>query len=379
MSPRKRLSKNKGLPDNVYSYVSKGRTYYRYKHPLTGKMHSLGSDKAQSFAAARVLNTKLVKETDIAQRILSPKAVTLEKLVEKFEEEKLPTMDLVKKSREHYKRRLNRLKTDKPDWIIGEVTTEDIANYLDESFINDSYIKHRSVLSKLFNFSQNKGYRSDNPVEPTEPKSNVKKQRKRLKLNEYKAIHAIAPDWMKIAMELSLLTLQGRHEVLNMKFTDIKDDYLHVVREKTKKNEWAHLRIKMNPALEALKSRAKRSGIVSPYFVHREPARRIAAEGRDHWTQLTLNDFTSRFKEIRDETGLFDHLEPKQKPTFHEIRALGSWLYEKQGFGTGEYVQKLMAHADEKTTEYYQSGHEVKWMEVEAGLDIKAALNSENS
>jgi len=161
-----------------------------------------------------------------------------------------------------------------------------------------------------------------------------------------------------------------------MKFSEIKDGYLHVIREKTKKNEWSHLRIKMNPALEALKSRAKRSGIVAPYFVHREPARRIRAEGRDHWTQLTLNDFSARFKELRDSTDLFDKLEPGQKPTFHEIRALGSWLYEKQGFCTGDYVQKLMAHADEKMTEYYQSGHEVKWMEVEAELDLKTVFGA---
>jgi integrase len=338
-------------------------------------MHSIGSDKTQAFAAARVLNDRLIQSTDITAAILSPGSISMEDLIKKYEKELLPTKDIGPRTLGHYERRLKRFKKDIPNWNVSETTIGEVASYLDENFKNDSYIKHRSMLSELFNFSQNKGYRTNNPVEPTLSKSAVKKQRQRLKLNEYKAIHEIAPDWMKIAMELGLLTLQGRHEVCNMKFSDVKDDYLYVIREKTKKNEWSHLRIKMNPALEDLKSRAKRSGLVSPYFVHREPGRRIKAQERDHWTQLTLNDFSARFRELRDKTGLFDHLDARQKPTFHEIRALGSWLYEKQGFGTGEYVQKLMAHADEKMTEYYQSGHETKWMEVEAGLDIKAVFS----
>lgn len=376
MAPGLRLTKNKGLPENLYTHVVKGRTYYRYKHPITKKMHSLGCDKQQAVVAARVANNKLFKPDDLVKNILGNNSITLKDLIEQFEANKLPTMEIGPKTLEHYKRRLNRIKKDRGHWIVSDTGTDEIAEYLDKNFKNDAYIKHRSVVSKLFNYAQNKGYRKDNPVEPTESKSSVKKQRQRLKIEEFVAIHKIAPDWMKIAMELGLVTLQGRYEVLNMKFSDVNDGYLHVIREKTKKNEWAHLRIEMNPTLESLQRRARNSGLVSPYFVHREPGRRASAKDRNHWTQLTLNDFSARFREIRDETGLFNKLAPQQRPTFHEIRSLGSWLYEKQGFDTGEYVQKLMAHADEKTTEYYQSGHEQKWMNVQAGLDIKAVLKS---
>jgi len=173
-------------------------------------MHSLGSAKAQAVAAARVLNSRLIQDIDIAASILSPNAITLQKLIEKYEEELLPTKEIGKKTKAHYERRLNRFKKDKPSWIIGEVTIGEVAEYLDANFVNDSYIKHRSMLSELFNFSQNKGYRSDNPVEPTLSKSAVKKQRQRLKLNEYQAIHAIAPEWKKIARELALISLPGR-------------------------------------------------------------------------------------------------------------------------------------------------------------------------
>jgi integrase len=286
----------------------------------------------------------------------------------------MPEKELSPSTEKHYVSHLNRFLKDKPDWLVSEVSTADIANYLDETFVNDSYIKHRGMLLELFRFSINKGARSDNPVVAIYSKFAIKKKRNRLTIKEYKAIHTIAPEWMQIAMELALITLQGRHEVCNMKFSDIRDGYLYVVREKTRKNEWAHLRIKMNPALIKLKSRAQQSGIVSPFFVHRNPERRVRAENKEHWTQLALNDFTKRFRELREKTGLFDHVPKENRPTFHEIRSLGAWLYEKQGFDGTDYVQKLMAHSDEKMTKYYQSGHEERWMDVRADLDIADVL-----
>lgn len=380
MSPRRRLRKNKDLPDNVYPHQSKGITYYRYKHPKTGKMHSLGSNKAEALRNARVLNTHLIETTDKASEILKP-AVTLSRLIKRYETEFLPKKHEKKrhsqKTKDNYRRWLDRLKSDEcNEWIVADATTEDVAEYLDENFINDSYKRHRAIMLELFQFAQNKGYREINPVEPTMTLSPDPKKRQRLTIEQFKAIHEAAPDWMKIAMELGLLTLQGRNEVLNMKFSDVKDDLLYVTRKKTEKNEWAHLRIKMNPSLKSLRTRARNSGIASPYFVHREPERRVKAEERDHWTQLTLNDFSKRFRELRNSTGLFDHLDPYERPSFHEIRSLGSWLYEKQGFNDDDYVQRLMAHADKKTTEYYQSGHETKWMDVEAGLDMQAAFKT---
>ncbi|WP_365693010.1 tyrosine-type recombinase/integrase [Pseudomonas sp.] len=46
-----------------------------------------------------------------------------------------------------------------------------------------------------------------------------------------------------------------------------------------------------------------------------------------------------------------------ERPTFHEIRVLGAWLYEQQKFPQ-EYIQALMGHSDEKMTKHYQEGHE---------------------
>ena len=77
---------------------------------------------------------------------------------------------------------------------------------------------------------------------------------------------------------------------------------------------------------------------------------------------------------MRDEVGLFDHLEPHRRPTFHEIRSLGSRLYGEQGFPKS-YISKLMTHSDEKVTALYLRGGLVSddmYHEVSAELDLKA-------
>ncbi|MDZ5436566.1 hypothetical protein T3H00_28385 [Pseudomonas fluorescens] len=66
----------------------------------------------------------------------------------------------------------------------------------------------------------------------------------------------------------------------------------------------------------------------------------------------------------------YDHVPARERPTFHEIRALGSWLYEQQNFPT-EYILALMGHADEKMTRHYQEGHDEKKIEyLEVGAEL---------
>lgn len=376
MAPRQRSGKNKSFPRNLYVQIQNGATYFKYRHPITKKYHPLGKDKAEAIAAARVLNDRLLPDTDMTGKVLGLAEQSFSRLVERYKNELLPEKNLEASTLAHYERRLGRLDKDLGSKPVESFTVADCADYLDKNFVRDSYIKHRGVLIELFNFAMTKGFRSDNPAEPTRAKNNVEKVRQRMKLEEFKAIHAMAPDWMQIAMELALITLQGRYEVCNMKFTDVKDGRIFIVREKTKKNEWAHISIEINETIQDILTRSRKSGLVSPFVVHREPERRNKAKDREHWTQLTLNDFTAKFRDIRDSCSIFAGVPREERPTFHEIRALGAWLYEKQGFDRGSYVQQLMAHSDEKMTQYYQSGHEQKWMQVKAELSLSEVLKS---
>ncbi|MET4694782.1 hypothetical protein [Endozoicomonas lisbonensis] len=55
----------------------------------------------------------------------------------------------------------------------------------------------------------------------------------------------------------------------------------------------------------------------------------------------------------------------------HEIRALGSWIYEYRAEFNHNYVQLLPGHSTGKMATEYQEGHEIKYQEVEAGLALK--------
>lgn len=128
----------------------------------------------------------------------------------------------------------------------------------------------------------------------------------------------------------------------------------------------------MGKALREVVSECLRSPVASPYLIHYRPKARkreqIAA--KDHWTSVTPNYLSNKFSKARDAAHAYDHIPAIERPTFHEIRALGAWLYEQQNFPQ-EYIQALMGHADAKMTKHYQDGHTEKGIEyLEVGADL---------
>lgn len=375
MAPRKRIHKNLEL--NLYQNKVNGVDYYRYKHPLTGKMHGMGTNKRDANAAARILNAKLLRiETSLVDQVLGTNDKDMNYIIGRFQEEILPGKKLAAGTLKNYGYRLERISDDIGKKTIASFTVEDIARYLDENFEKSPYVKYRNTLSELFRFAILKGHRLENPVHTTYAKADIVKERQRMTLEQFQKMHASVPEWMKIAMELALVTLQGRHEICTMKYADIKDGALFITREKTKKNEWSHLSITITPELDSIIKRSRESKIVTPYIVHRRPIRVKDNKEKTHWSQVALNTFTSEFRRLRDDSGIFDSIPSHQRPTFHEIRALGAHLYEKAGYQT-EYVQQLMAHGDSKMTEYYQSGHETKWVQVRAELNLSDIFSNQ--
>ena len=83
-------------------------------------------------------------------------------------------------------------------------------------------------------------------------------------------------------------------------------------------------------------------------------------KNRNHHTQILSDFVTKAFGKTRDATGLFDDIPEKERPTFHEIRALGIMLYEKQGINP----DNLAGHMTEEMKKLYRSGHGIQWTEA---------------
>jgi integrase len=234
----------------------------------------------------------------------------------------------------------------------------------------------RSQLIKCFDFAIGHGYISENPANKTLPITALV-QRKRLTLQEFQVISDLAAPHIKRAMMLALLTLQRREDIAEMKFSDIKDGFLHVVQQKTEKskkrarfdskNRAAFLRILVTPKLKELITICRSSGVLSKYLIHHLHSRKSSGafnSSVDKGMPLQPDNITRGFASARNRSGLFDHLSPKERPTFHEIRSLGAHLYEQQGIDP----QALLGHTNANMTAHYLDGHGTKWTEVEASL-----------
>lgn len=384
--PRRRSKKNRDLPDNLSVDTKKnGAVYYSYIHPITKKKHHWGSvPKAKAVAAANQLNAKLMESENLIASVLTSETgntkqdVLFSTVFDRYKKEHLPSKKIKASTLKIHLYRLDRLKEDLGNENIQLFTVKALSDYLDKSFSKDPYIKHRSLLIDVYKFAKRKGIyvKTDNPALETEPKNDVAKVRQRLDIDGYKAIYEIAPGWMQDAMDFALITLQGRNEVLNAKFDDVVEEHIHIIREKTKnKTEKAFIRIPVKHDLKEVISRARLRGSFSPYIISRKPDRKVSnmMNSREHWQQILPNYFTAQFRKLRDECGHFKNMKKEERPTFHEIRALGGDLYLQAGYSK-EYVNSLYAHTTLKTTEIYLKGHRVEWSECEADLRLNTAL-----
>jgi len=188
------------------------------------------------------------------------------------------------------------------------------------------------------------------------------KDRHELDLRGYLAIRAKAPPWLALAMDISLVTLQSAHEVLNLEHSDYRNGHVTVIREKVSHlSDAAFLAIQETGELRELRARALRlDNVLSPFLVHRagKNRQRDADEIDDpnwHWSKVSVNYMGRAFKKALHAAGVYQHLAPEEEPTFHEIRGLGGRLCQDLGMEKPS-ISILMAHADPATTDLYLKG-----------------------
>lgn len=235
------------------------------------------------------------------------------------------------------------------DMILKEVRTRHIAEFLDlwlKEGKNTMAAGLRSVLSDTFREAIVEGHITNNPVAPTRaPVINI--QRERLDLDLYRQIRKAAehlPVWFPLAMDLALITAQRREDIAIMKFSDIYDDRLHVIQQKTGAMLAIPLSLNLPAAGLRLGTVVDRCRLVSRTdFLLSAGIRKNSPDGSIHPDGLT-----KKFVAARNLCGVNFSATP---PTFHEIRSLSGRLYEAI-YGK-QFAQKLLGHKSEKMTEKY--------------------------
>ena len=358
MRPRKPA--NRALPVNLY----KNGRYYQYRHPQTGRYHGMGTDRAAAIRAAHQLNARLFEPISLTERVLGTQrqapgaessplfSVWLDTYSSILDERQLAPI-----SRYQRGRQLLTLREALGSLPLATITTRHIAEFLDTRPPRMANTL-RSVLNDCFNEAIAKGLLAANPVTVTKNRR-ISTQRQRLDLDAFHQIREHCPSHIQTALDLALITLQRREDILSFTWSDLRGGVLEVRQQKT----GTRLRITVTEPLKRVID-ACRTGIDTPWLVHyHRPVPRASIRAGD---PVNKDRLTKAFQEARDALGLYADLAPGARPSFHEIRSLGARLYEARGMDP----QTLLGHKTRQMTEVYLDSRREEWLIATPSVDV---------
>lgn len=368
MSPRPRKKGNLDLPPHVEANPQpSGKTYYRYVLPNNTRK-SLGTDRQKAIDAGLALNITLSRNPDIMARVLSShhQAETsplppLKFAIEKYKQH-LDKKGLAASTREEQNYKLANYMQLWGDRTPAEITLLDVAGFLNGKS-NNSYVKHRILLIELWSYLTHQGWATENIANLTMEGIVEKKQRTRHTPEALDLIRSISPDYLQRAIDLARHSVQRREDLvlLHRSMINIPANTLTVLQQKSRNYATpVYIEIDMHPELQkaVIACLSTSLAFTCPYLLHYRP-KRMTPQIRDskpHHLAMTPDFLTREFGKYRDLAKVYAHLSASQRPSFHDIRALG--LYEiTQQYGKA-YAQALAGHATEGMTDHYIAGHE---------------------
>lgn len=335
------------------------------RNPVTGKKTRFSASQE---ALARQTAERLGEwiQAKRRQEALDAGRPTVKQLVTRWREERLPLQPWDKSTRRTAEWRLGRIDEECGHRLLDDTDCLFLETWISQAAKNkaDPFNKWRYIWVLLWRFAVGQKMAPTNEAQKVEPRSTSRKiegnrkTRQQLDIDGFKAIHAQAPAWLQLAMELSLVTLQARKEICSIRHPDFRDGFLFVIRDKVAGDSaMAFIKIRLSAELEELQSRARKlDGIASPYLIHRKPERMqrrwVENKNKPHWAYVNEQYLSKAFAAARDQVERFAKLPERARPTFHEIRGLGARLYQERGMSK-EAIQALMTHSDKKTTEIY--------------------------
>ncbi len=266
------------------------------------------------------------------------------------------------------------------------------------NFTGNTQAKARTIYLKFFTHNMHSDSRFMLLFGASSLKIDVPdKKRGRLSASQFNKIRHLAvehKEWALVnAMDIGLLTMLRRTNICNLEFANIESDKLNV--ELIKKKEPVTFIFDLNvPSNAALHEVVKRCRVQShdvvkgsvstpaPNLIHKiwfrkHSFRNVVISGRkgskNHISSVSPRILSKLFQEYRDMLPELIALPINERPTFHEIRALGCHRAIKAGMPL-EQVSMLLGHKDVETTErFYKCGHEAEIYDVVCAVEEIAA------
>lgn len=346
------------------------KVYWRYKHPVTGKFHGLGTDEEAAKMIAAEANSRLA-EQKMSQLLIARdkisrnmgEGISVSGWLDRYwkiQEERLQLGEIKPATVNQKKNPVKVMRAEIGNKQLAEVSVRDIADILEPYKDRGQAIMAqvvRRVIIDVFKEAQHAGEVPPgyNPAQATKnPKAKV--QRQRLDLDEWQSILETATSfqpYLRRAMLLAVVTGQRLSDIANMKFSDVWDDHLHVEQEKTGARLAIPLSLRCNAINVSLREVIAecRDRIVSPYLLHHHHSVSTAKRGG----QIGYQSITTTFSKARDQSGL--KCNKGTPPTFHEQRSLSERLYRDQGIDT----MSLLGHKNQQMTDKYNDDRGKNW------------------
>ena len=225
--------------------------------------------------------------------------------------------------------------------LPDNIKPEHIRKYMDKRGIKSQTQANRekAFLSRLFSWAYERGMVKGNPCKGVRQFKEIARDRY-ITDDEYNALYSIAPDMVKVAMEIAYLCSARQADVLTLTYAQLSNDGIFIEQGKTGKKQIKAWTDRLKAAIELSKTLPLSSGIVSLYVIHQSKGSKYTRDG-----------FNSRWQKAKEEAvKKFPYLDFNF--TFHDLKAKGisdldGTLSEKQNI-SGHKTPSQTARYDRK-------------------------------
>ncbi|MGJ3352106.1 tyrosine-type recombinase/integrase [Providencia sp. Je.9.19] len=244
-------------------------------------------------------------------------------------------------SQKDYRKYSNKLLPVFGKMLPDNIKPEHIRKYMDKRGIKSQTQANRekAFLSRLFSWAYERGMVKGNPCKGVRQFKEIARDRY-ITDDEYNALYSIAPDMVKVAMEIAYLCSARQADVLTLTYAQLSNDGIFIEQGKTGKKQIKAWTDRLKAAIELSKTLPLSSGIISIYVIHQSKGSKYTRDG-----------FNSRWQKAKEEAvKKFPYLDFNF--TFHDLKAKGisdldGTLSEKQNI-SGHKTPSQTARYDRK-------------------------------
>lgn len=245
-------------------------------------------------------------------------ALTMNDCFDRYERSVLPTHE--PRTQHDYRRHLKKLRKTFGHKLPSEVTSRDVANFLDVETGRIHRNRIVAVLSTVFQKMVHKWHvHNVNPCVGVE-RNETKPRDRYITDAEFALIRSVMPERVQIAMDLALLTGQRQGDLLALRWDHITPQGISFRQSKTGKR----LRISLSLELKRALGRAYKLSPETPreYVLRTKSGSRYTSEGfRALWQRRMRKLMKGYFRKPRGKQAIWHEPRLALRATFHDIRA----------------------------------------------------------